>query len=617
MDLDLKRIIDIRREVDAKQSFARRLTQLTTVWGDTLDPGRPLPDHPRPSLERGAWTSLNGTWNYAIVESTDAASLWSRARPPQVFDGTITVPFSPEAALSGVGRTLQPTQLLWYHRQVSVPALTGGRRCLIHFEAVDYACAVYMNGRQVCCHTGGYLPFDVDVTDAVHAGSNILMLCVYDPQDTGKQMRGKQSLTPCGMWYTAQSGIWQSVWMEVVDSHHVTSIDVVRADAKGAFEAIVTLRQPGSPLTFDLVDADGTSVVHGATTVAEDEVRIRVTVPDVHLWSCDDPYLYEIRVSYGDDRVKGRCGFRTIEVHPDERGVPRLYLNGERLFVRGLLDQGYWPDGLMTAPADDALAFDLEAARDAGFNLVRMHAKVECERFYHHADRLGILVLQDMVPGGEVPRDWTSANTPTLFRATWARYGDTARAHQRRMGSADPAYQQEWLDNARQTISRLSSHPSVVIWCAFNESWGQFRSAEVTRELKSLDPDRLWVATSGWYDQGAGDIVAIHNYFRSLAVYGDPHARAHHKWGHRAFMLNEFGGITYCPPEHVPVDDVYGYYVHDSLLSFRDAMSELLDKADDLEAEGLSGFVYTQVSDIEEEMNGILTYDRRVNKIER
>lgn len=617
MDLDLKRIIEIRREVDAKGTFTRHLKQLTTVWGDALDPEHPLPEHPRPSLERPAWTSLNGPWEYAIVESSDAADLWDRARPPEVFDGTITVPFSPESALSGVLRTVFPTQLLWYRRLVRLEALGRGQRRVIHFEAVDYACAVYVNGQQVACHRGGYLPFDVDVTDVAHTGENTLVLCVHDPQDRGTQMRGKQSLSPRGMWYTAQSGIWKSVWMEVVPDHHVTSLTVRRAEADGTFEADVMLSRPGSTLALEIVDDTGTSVAREVTEAEDDVVRVSLSVDDVHPWSCDDPYLYEIRLSYGRDRATSHCGFRTIQVLPDERGVPRIHLNGERIFMRGLLDQGYWPDGLMTAPADEALLHDLTAAREAGFNLVRMHAKVECERFYHHADRLGILIEQDMVPGGEVPRDWTSANTPTLLRASWARYTDTAASHLRRLGSADPAYQAEWLDDARQTISRLSSHPSIVIWCAFNESWGQFRSAEVTRELKAQDPSRLWVATSGWYDQGAGDIVAIHNYFRSLAVYGDPHARAHHKWGHRAFMLNEFGGITYCPPEHVPVDDVYGYYVHDSLLSFRDAMSELLDKADDLEAEGLSGFVYTQVSDIEEEMNGILTYDRRVNKIER
>ena len=610
MDLDIKRVLSSNPPAPA----GTPLTPLSTEWGRSLDRDNPLPAHPRPTLERKRWTSLNGIWEYAITESSDASLLWDKARPPLVFDSTVVVPFSVESSLSGVCRTLLPTQLLWYRRSLELARLADDECLVLHFEAVDAYCAVYLNGRQVARHTDGYLPFDVDATEAALPGENILEVCVFDPQDQGLQPRGKQRLKRGNMWYTGQSGIWQSVWMEILPKRHIRRLDVRRAEADGTLEATVEVSQAGSDIVLQVCDASGACVASATRTATDTSCTFSLTIEDAHPWSCEDPYLYGVRLAYGADRAASYVAFRTVCVREDEAGVARLFLNGEPIFCKGILDQGYWPDGLMTAPADEALVFDLEAARAAGFNMVRKHIKVECERWYWHADRLGILVFQDMVSGGENPEKWTSANIPTLIRASWARLADTSVSQHRLMGSADKGYQDAWQALAASTVRHLRSHPSIVCWCAFNESWGQFRSAEVTDTLRKVDDSRPWIATSGWYDQGAGDFMAVHNYFRSLAVYPDPYARAGKP--KRAFIINEFGGLTLPIAGHTSIDTVYGYDAYEDQTSWRQAFLALMDTVCGLEEQGLAGFCYTQLTDVEEETNGILTYDRARNKLE-
>ncbi len=603
MDLDIKRVLAAK----PGEPEQVELNRLTTEWGERLNPEAVLQEYPRPRLRRTAWTCLNGWWDYAIVESSDARTHWKDARPPKVWDGKILVPFSPEAALSGVERQLLPRQLLWYRRTVELNPLKGGRCLLLHFGAVDYACACYVNGTQVGTHVGAYLPFDVDITDAVKAGDNTLELCVFDPSEQGTQLRGKQRLKRGNMWYTAQSGIWQTVWIEEVPARHITQT-LAFADADGeSLRLGVAVSEAGEELALEVLDP-AERVVAQAKTMAEDTmVSLEATVREPVLWEPANPALYTLRLRYGSDEVQSYTAFRTVGVERDQDGILRFCLNHKPFFVRGLLDQGYWPDGLMTAPADDAMVADIVTAREAGFNLLRKHIKVEPERWYWHCDRLGMLVWQDMVSGGGIPGEWTAGNIPTLVRHSWTSYGDTKPRQWKRLGAGDEAYRTEWLNTAREVVGRLGSHPCITTWIVFNESWGQFCSAQMTEELRAIDSSRPYIANSGWYDQGAGDYVAVHNYFRSMRVYKTPRERA--------FVIDEFGGLT-CPVDgHESVPTVYGYDTYEDVTTWRAALEELLASVDALEAEGLSGFVYTQLSDVEEETNGLITYDRRVNKL--
>ncbi len=611
-DLDIRRVLAARP--DAPQDS--KLTPLTTPWGEALDPERVLSEHPRPQFERDSWRSLNGWWDYAICEAPDARDEWSNASAPTAWDGNILVPFSPEASLSSVNRRLSPTQLLWYHRKVEIADLSADNRLVLHFEAVDYACAVYVNGAQVLTHVGGYLPFEADVTDEVRLGTNRIEVCVYDPSEQGVQPRGKQRITRGNMWYTAQSGIWQSVWLEEVPEAYVASMCVMPDADAGTLEVDAVLTVPGHMLTVELLDVEGQAVAQASTQTVANEARLRLDIAQPRLWDVDEPYLYGLRVIYGTDVVRSYCAFRTVGIERDESGVARFCLNHKPFFVRGVLDQGYWPDGLMTAPADEALVADIEAMRAAGFNMLRKHIKVEPSRWYWHCDRLGMLVWQDMVSGGGIPGEWASVNIPTLIRRSWTSLRDTSPRSWQRFGAGDEAYRSEWLQMARDTIAHLVGHPCVAAWVVFNESWGQFCSAEITEELRAQDPTRPFTAASGWYDQGAGDFFAVHNYFRNMRVYRDPHAGLPWRRKQRAFIIDEFGGLT-CPVEgHMSLPDItYGYDAFDDLGAWRRAFEELLTQMDALEAEGLVGFVYTQLSDVEEETNGLLTYDRRVNKL--
>ncbi len=610
MDLDIKRVLAARP--DPPEGV--RLAPLMTEWGERVDEEHVLPEYPRPQMRRERWTCLNGLWDYAIVESSDARELWRMARAPRTWDGSILVPFSPESALSRVGRTLLPTQLLWYRRVVTLEAVPAARRLLLHFGAVDHACACYVNGVRVGEHVGGYLPFCLDVSDAVRAGDNVVELCVFDPSERGTQLRGKQRLRRGNMWYTAQSGIWQTVWLEEVPERHIADLRL-RADADdGRLVAEADLCGPGDVLAVDVFDAEGRHVASDDVPATEGTASVMVAVAEPHLWEPDDPYLYAVRVSYGEDEVQSYCAFRTVGVERDEDGTPRFCLNHRPFFVRGLLDQGYWPDGLMTAPSDEALVHDIQTARELGFNMLRKHIKIESPRWYWHCDRLGMLVWQDMVSGGDLPGEWPSVNVPTLVRHSWTTLRDKSRSAWRRFGAGDEAYRTEWVQTAREAVRMLAGHPCVCAWVVFNESWGQFSSADMWQTLRAVDNTRPYVATSGWYDQGAGDFFAVHNYFRGMRVYRDAHALP---WQgrRRAFLLNEFGGLTYSVEGHTSVPTVYGYDAYEDADAWRAALKALLAEVDALEAEGLSGFTYTQLSDVEEETNGLVTYDRRVCKL--
>ena len=608
--LDLRRVLASR----PKPPTDAELAELWTPWGERaaagVGDGEPL-SHPRPQLARSRWASLDGWWECAFAPAADAASAWRRAEQPACGWRPIRVPFSPEAPLSGVGRRLGADELLWYRRELPVPALAPGERLVLHLDAVDWACSVRVNGRAVAEHTGGYLPFSADVTDALRPGEkNELAVCVFDPSDAGTQPRGKQRVERGGIWYTAQSGIWRDVWCEVVPESHVVGM---RADARvGEGRVALLVGVVGGGKLMARLSDGGREVARASALVrpsGERDVELSLPVADPRLWSPADPHLYDLEVSFGDDRVRGYCAFRTVEVRPDAAGVPRVHLNGEPVFLRGVLDQGYWPDGLMTPPSEGALEHDVRAARELGFNLLRMHIKVEQPRFYALCDRLGMLVWQDMVSGGGAYGAWFTSYQPTLLRASWTRLGDRGARAWRRLAADDAGYRDEWRATCAGTVRMLSGHPSVIGWTLFNEGWGQFDARAACAEVRSLDSTRPVSATSGWYAQGCGDFFSVHNYFRPLEVWRDP-TRAP-----RAFVISEFGGVSWSVPGHVSLASSYGYEAATGADEYARAVRSLLADADALEAEGLAGFVYTQLSDVEEETNGLLTYDRRVNKL--
>ena len=606
--LDLRRVLASKPKPPADVELA----ELWTPWGERVAAGDKdvaAVSHPRPQLARERWASLNGSWECAFVPASDAASAWRDAEPPEGGWLPIRVPFSPEAPLSGVGRRLGPDELLWYRRELRGVELEAGERLVLHLDAVDWACSVYVNGMRVAEHTGAYLPFSADVTDALRPGEkNVLTVCVFDPSDAGTQLRGKQRLARGGIWYTAQSGIWRDVWWEVVPEAHVVEL---RADARADEGRVVLLaRVTGAgELVARLVD-EGVEVARASSFArGEKDVELSLSAGDPHLWSPDDPHLYDLELSFGGDHVRSYCAFRTVEVRADAAGVPRVHLNGEPVFLRGVLDQGYWPDGLMTPPAEDALEHDIRTMRELGFNLLRKHIKVEQPRFYALCDRMGMLVWQDMPSGGGAYGAWHTSYQPTLLRASWTRVSDRGTRAWRRLAADDPAYREEWRATCAGTVRLLAGHPSVIGWTLFNEGWGQFDARAATELVRALDPTRPVSATSGWYDQGCGDLWSVHNYFRPLEVWPD---RARPP---RAFAISEFGGVSWAVSGHVSLATSYGYEEAAGGAEFADEVRGLLERADALEAEGLAGFVYTQLSDVEEETNGLLTYDRRVNKL--
>ena len=644
-------MLDIRRVLASapKKHTEETLNSLTTVWGEALDSSNVLPEYPRPRMQRDNYVMLNGVWDYAIVPVDGGVDVETLARQaiPSRWDGQIVVPFSPEAPLSGVGRTVHPNELLWYKRKIELPKLADDQRLILHFEAVDWMCACFVNGKLAGTHTGGYLPFSFDVTDLLgspetgesaheaetgestasaartdSADTAELVLCVWDPSDTGSQLRGKQRLSRGDIWYTAQSGIWQSVWYEIVSAVHLESL-TLKGDMFGALEVRANVQVSGLSgvqtgafkLELALKDELGRDVLLATLPVDEaGEISAEQHVDDPLLWSPESPHLYAVEATLQRDGVvvdaaHNYCAFRTVEVKKDVSGVPRVHLNGAPYFVRGVLDQGYWPDGLMTAPSDDALVYDIEAMKSASFNTLRKHIKIESERWYYHCDRLGMLVWQDCVSGGSAYSPWHTSQKPTLFSFTWGRFDDSTPEHHQALSSGNEGYRMEWTETCQEMVKLLDGHPSIGIWTLFNEGWGQFDARAATEVVRALDTTRPIDATSGWYDQECGDFLSIHNYFRPLRAGWHGKQR-----GNRAAVISEFGGLAQMTPGHTSLDHSYGYGDFATVEDWRVAVKKLLAKVESLQDEGLAGYVYTQVSDIEEEANGLLTYDRKVNK---
>lgn len=577
------------------------LTPLMTKWGEQLDSAHVLEEYPRPQMVRNSYLNLNGYWDYAITSE--------RKRPNQ-SDGKILVPFSPEATLSGVGRQLKPDEKLICERTLPVTELpTDGSRCILHFGAVDQFAKVYVNGHLAVSHIGGYLPFSADITDFIKEGDNLLSVHIEDRSDTSYHSFGKQRLKRGGMFYTAQSGIWQTVWMEWVPETYITKLTITPQYDKETVHVCVHLNHPLSigndAATCHVLDADGRIVSKGTFTNHSDslcEYSCYCDVNDMHSWTPDTPYLYTLSVHAGADEVTGYFAMRIFSTEPDENGILRFCLNHKPLFLNGVLDQGYWPDGLYTAPSDEAFIFDIQMMKDLGFNMLRKHAKIEPARWYYHCDRLGMIVWQDMVNGGgyRAPfMTWIPAVVPS-FKIHFSDKLYPLLCRKNVHG------REEFIRECREAVAALGCFPCISTWVIFNEGWGQFDSKKLTKMFRELDPSRLIDSASGWFDRKQGDFKSEHNYFDKQFIVPDE----------RAFIISEYGGYA-CPvKEHVSTKTVYGYKVCLTTDSFQKAFHKLMaEEIEPLKEKGLCGAVYTQVSDIEDEINGLMTYDRKVCKL--
>ena len=561
----------------------------------------PLPEYPRPALRRDSFESLNGLWQFAITKS---------AQLPRQWEGDILVPYSPETRASGVGRTLQPGEWLHYHRSFAPPAGSGGR-VLLHFGAVDYACAVQVNGHLVGGHRGGYWPFTFDITEALNADHNRLWVAVQDPTGAGVQARGKQTLRPGGMFYPAQSGIWQTVWLERVPDNYIETLTVTPDyDARTVTVRARTAKPGGAVNLWAVVRAGGVTIAEDwGSDEADRDGAVTLNIPEEHFfpWSPDSPFLYDLTVgtTQGEeesfDTVHSYFALRKWSCAPDARGVLRFCLNDRPLLLNGLLDQGYWPEGLYTPPSDAAVVHELQTIKELGFNLLRKHAKIEPQRWYYHCDKLGLIVWQDMVNGGEPYRLWLVTYLTNALQPLLRKLPDTA-ALRGLLSRRSEASREEYGRELEATVEALRGHPCIGCWVPFNEGWGQFDAAQAVETLRTLDPDRLVDEASGWYDQGGGDVDSRHNYFYPL----------HLRPGRRTVALSEYGGIAWPMPGHEPPRRTYGYGTAKSRAELTGRYRKLqLETVLPQLRNGLSALVYTQVSDVEDEVNGLFTYDRQ------
>ena len=571
------------------------MKQLKTKWADNINEKNVLGEYPRPLMRRKSYVNLNGIWKYAIKETKGF---------PRKMDGDILVPFSPEAMLSGVNRQLKPEEYLWYKRALPEEVKPEkGYRWLLHFGAVDQCAVVYVNGKKQGKHVGGYLPFSFDITDALKEEKNALTVKVKDYSDTYYYSRGKQKLKNGGMFYTAQSGIWQTVWMEKVPESYIGRVKITPLYDKSSVMLQVEAADGRKNLDYEVtVTARKMWPVKASGKTGKPCV---IMIPHMRSWSPEDPFLYDVHIRMGEDSVESYFAMRKVEVQKDENGIPRIFLNNRPYFQKGVLDQGYWPDGLYTPPCDEAMIYDIQKMKDLGFNMIRKHIKIEPQRWYYHCDRIGMLVWQDMVNGGREYKSWYVTYMATAMESVKIRAKDSRL---RLMGRQDPAGQKQFEDEMKETVRNLYNHPSIVTWVIFNEGWGQFRTKKMTDVVRVEDHTRLIDPASGWFDQGCGDVRSIHDYFFPLHVAPEE----------RVTALTEFGGYSLQIPKHSMYEkEVYGYKIFKRKKELTQGYEKLIKKLIIPNIRrGLSATVYTQLSDVEEEVNGILSYDRKIMKID-
>jgi len=554
--------------------------KIMTKWAKDVTANKVHPEYPRPQMKRKEWVNLNGMWEYAIRLEEEKA--------PELYDGSILVPFPVESALSGVKKPVAKENRLWYRRTFTVPKDWSKKRVLLNFEAVDWETTVWINGRQMGTHRGGYDPFVFDITDALHKRRRQeVVLSVWDPINEGTQPRGKQVRDPHGIWYTSVTGIWGTVWLEPVELTHIESMRIVTDIDTG--EIHVTVQCPDKALGYQVelvAYEDESTEIEAKGMVGQ---NISLALQDPKLWSPDSPTLYDLKVLLKDsqgreiDHIDSYFGMRKISVDKDEAGINRLFLNNQVQFMIGPLDQGWWPDGLYTAPTDKALRYDLEVTKKLGMNMLRKHVKIEPRRFYYWCDKLGVLVWQDM-PNGD------------------SHIGREGKDIERSPESAG-----QFEVELNRMIDSLYNHPSIVMWVPFNEGWGQYDTARIADWIKQLDPTRLVNNASGWADRGVGDVQDVHSYPGPAAPENEPN---------RVAVLGEFGGLGLPVKEHTWQDEKnWGYRSFDNAEDLTQAYLELIKKLQVLVEAGLSAAVYTQTTDVEIEVNGLMTYDRGIIKM--
>jgi beta-galactosidase/beta-glucuronidase len=565
--------------------------KISTPWSSKVNPANPLPEYPRPQMVRSNWMSMNGLWQYTILPKSQEAI-------PDTYAGKILVPFAVESALSGVGKTVGKDSVLWYERMVTLPANFKGGKVLMQFGAVDWQCNVYVNGKEVGAHQGGYDPFTFDITNALNKkGAQKIAIRVWDPSDEGPQPRGKQVKKPSGIWYTPVTGIWQTVWLEAVPTTYITAtkqtsdIDKKQVNVSATAESLL----PGDELVV--------SAWKGNDKMTEQTMQpgteAILTIDNPQLWSPQNPFLYDLKVSIKRkgkvvDEVKSYFAMRKISMAADNTGMQRMLLNNQFVFQYGPLDQGWWPDGLYTAPTDEALKFDIEKTREMGFNMIRKHVKVEPARWYRYCDEMGMLVWQDM-PSGDLGNRWE--NRPGVYgRAT----------DKDRTAESEKIYRTEWTE----IMQDLYNFPSIVVWVPFNEAWGQFKTKDIVEWTMQKDPSRLVNTASGGNFENVGHIIDLHNYPEPLmpdpALFGKT----------KVLVLGEFGGLGLPVENHTwQTNNNWGYQTFKTREDLFKRYSEFIDRIPLLIEKGLSAAVYTQTTDVEMETNGIMTYDRKEMKM--
>ena len=560
--------------------------KIKTKWAEQINPQNVLPEYPRPQLERTDWVNLNGEWEYAIKPKGEVE--------PNSFDGNILVPFAVESSLSGVQKEVGENNELWYKRSFAVPANWKNKDVVLNFGAVDWKADVFVNDILIGSHQGGFTPFSFNITPYLTGKSNQkLVVRVWDPSDRGYQPRGKQTSNPEGIWYTPVTGIWQTVWLEPVATNHITSVKSIPNIDNGTMNVTVGTSQPCNTAVVEVKLLDKGQVVASAKGVQGKELRLAVQNPT--LWDTSNPYLYDMKVSLVKDgkvldNVKSYTAFRKISAKRDANGVMRMQLNNKNLFHYGPLDQGWWPDGLYTAPTDEALLYDIIKTKEWGFNMIRKHVKVEPSRWYYHCDKEGILVWQDM-PSGDMGNHWA----PHTYN------GGTDK---NRSAASVVNYYQEW----KEIMDLCVSHPSVVVWVPFNEAWGQFDTEKVAEWTKNYDPSRLVNPASGGNHRACGDILDLHNYPGPSMFLYDPQ---------RVTVLGEYGGIGLPLEIHLWWNKRNWGYVQ--FKNSDEVTAEYVKYANilkDYVKRGFSAAVYTQTTDVEGEVNGLMTYDRKVIKID-
>ena len=559
--------------------------KIKTEWADKVDPQNVLPEYPRPIMERPQWLNLNGLWDYAITKKD--------APLPKTFDGKILVPFAIESSLSGVGKTIKADQSLWYERKFQIPEDWKGKNVLLNFGAVDWKAEVFVNGNKIGEHTGGYTPFSFNITKNLKDGENSLAVRVWDSTGNGLP-RGKQLDKPRGIFYTSVSGIWQTVWLEPVSASHISGLKITPDLDSSSFDIRVNSDDKSATATIKVLDNG--KVVAQTTAAANKTANIPVKNPK--LWWPKSPFLYDLEITLSNkggeqvDSVKSYAAMRKFSIAKHGRfGGVDFTLNNKKFFTFGPLDQGWWPDGLYTAPTDEALKFDIQRTKDLGFNSIRKHVKVEPARWYTHCDRLGMVVWQDMPSmfgegNGWQPRGFFQGEERTVSK------------------KFEETYRKEW----KEIMESLHSYPCIAIWVPFNEAWGQFKTKEITEWTKSMDPSRLVNSASGGNYFDCGDIVDSHDYGNPIMYMFN---------NQKVNVVGEYGGIGCAVDGHLWVKDKnWGYGKMRSQEEVTKRFVELTNRFIDMTKYGCFGAIYTQTTDVEIEVNGLFTYDRKVLKVD-